>query len=188
MGGVTVTRPTMDEILREMAVLMARRSTCSRGAVGAVAARDGRVVSSGYNGAPAGMPHCDHDEWTWSPTGPVVIPGWVTAVMRQPLKRGMTVRRDGDEIWIGQDVTDAPTCRIAVHAEANLVAFSARHGVALDGTVIYTTYTPCIECAKLLINAGVIQVDALHAYRDPAGVELLRAAGVAVAPMIGSLA
>jgi dCMP deaminase len=186
VGGVTVTRPTMDEILREMAVLMARRGTCSRRAVGAVAARDGRIVSSGYNGAPAGMPHCDHDEWTWSLTGPVVIPGWVQAVVRQPLKRGMTVRRDGDQIWIGQDTADAPTCRVAVHAEANLVAFTARHGVALDATSIYTTDSPCVECAKLLINAGVIRVVALHEYRDPAGVELLRAAGVAVAPMLGS--
>lgn len=175
-----MTRPTMDEILREMARLMARRGTCSRRHVGAVAARDGRIVSSGYNGAPAGMPHCDHDEWTWSPTGPVDIPGWVTAVMRQPLKRGMTVRRDGDEIWIGQDVADAPTCRVAVHAEANLVAFAAADGIALRGTVIYTTDTPCVTCAQLLINAKVAQVVALRAYRDPTGVELLRSAGVEV--------
>ena len=41
--------------------LVARRSTCSRLHVGAVASRDGRLLVSGYNGAPAGIPHCDHE-------------------------------------------------------------------------------------------------------------------------------
>jgi dCMP deaminase len=43
------------------AAVWAQRSTCSRLAVGAVLARDGRVLSTGYNGAPAGLPHCVHE-------------------------------------------------------------------------------------------------------------------------------
>lgn len=45
----------------EIAQLVAQRSTCSRLQVGAIIARDFRIISSGYNGAPAGLMHCYHD-------------------------------------------------------------------------------------------------------------------------------
>jgi len=48
------------EMLISIAGVIARRSTCSRLQVGAVLARDGRVLSTGYNGTPAGMRHCVH--------------------------------------------------------------------------------------------------------------------------------
>lgn len=50
-----------DELLMGTARLFAQRSTCSRGQVGVVISRDARILSSGYNGAPAGMPHCNHE-------------------------------------------------------------------------------------------------------------------------------
>lgn len=53
-------RPSETELLLDIAAQVARRSTCSRLSVGAVLARDGRILSTGRNGAPAGMPHCDH--------------------------------------------------------------------------------------------------------------------------------
>lgn len=49
------------EYLMEAAKLAARRSTCNRLQVGAILERDGRVIVSGYNGAPAGFPHCSPD-------------------------------------------------------------------------------------------------------------------------------
>lgn len=54
------TRPTEDEVLLRVAEVLAVRSTCSRLAVGAVLAQNGRIVSTGYNGAPPGLPHCEH--------------------------------------------------------------------------------------------------------------------------------
>lgn len=51
-------RITRDEMLMEIARIVARRSTCNRAQVGAVVAQDGRVVSTGYAGAPSGLPHC----------------------------------------------------------------------------------------------------------------------------------
>lgn len=54
------SRPMIQSILMGTAQAFAMRSTCSRAQVGAVIARDGRIISTGYNGAPAGMPHCDH--------------------------------------------------------------------------------------------------------------------------------
>lgn len=51
-------RPTIDEVMVEIARMMARRSSCPKRQVGAVITKGGRVISSGYVGAPAGMPHC----------------------------------------------------------------------------------------------------------------------------------
>lgn len=57
-------------------------------------------------------------------------------------------------------------CERTVHAEANCIAFAARHGIALIGSVMYTTDSPCKECAKLIINAGIARIVYLRAYRD----------------------
>ena len=51
-------RPSWDEYFMEMAELARKRSTCLRRGVGAVIVKDNRVVATGYNGAPAGLPHC----------------------------------------------------------------------------------------------------------------------------------
>ena len=53
------SRPGWDEYFMEMAALTATRSTCLRRQVGAVIVRDRRIVSTGYNGAPRGIKHCD---------------------------------------------------------------------------------------------------------------------------------
>jgi dCMP deaminase len=53
------TRPSIDEYFMEMAHLAATRSTCLRRKVGAVITKEKRVLSTGYNGAPKGLPHCE---------------------------------------------------------------------------------------------------------------------------------
>lgn len=55
-----MTRPSLDLTLMAVAHVWSTRSTCSRLRVGAVLARDGRQLAQGYNGAPAGLPHCVH--------------------------------------------------------------------------------------------------------------------------------
>jgi len=52
-------RDTWEQVFLKMAELLASRSTCGRVKVGAVLTRDNRVVSTGYNGVPAGEPHCE---------------------------------------------------------------------------------------------------------------------------------
>lgn len=52
-------RITWDEYFMEMAVLTAKRSTCLRRKVGAVIVKDKHIISTGYNGAPRGIKHCD---------------------------------------------------------------------------------------------------------------------------------
>ena len=52
-------RPSWDEYFMRIAAEVATRSTCPRLAVGAVVVRDRRILTTGYNGSPSGMPHCD---------------------------------------------------------------------------------------------------------------------------------
>src|SRR5690606_7782409 len=81
----------------------------------------------------------------------------------------------------GNCVTDGDGgCRDSVHAKANLVAFAAKHGIALRGATVYTTCAPCVDCAKLLINAGIVRVVYGELYRDPKGLSLLESSGVVV--------
>ncbi len=54
-----IRRPTLDEYFMEIAHVVAKRSTCLRQKVGAVIVKDKRILATGYNGAPSGLPHCD---------------------------------------------------------------------------------------------------------------------------------
>jgi dCMP deaminase len=54
-----LNRPNLDEYFMQIAAVVARRSTCLRNQVGAVFVRNKRILSTGYNGAPAGLLHCD---------------------------------------------------------------------------------------------------------------------------------
>lgn len=144
-------RPTIDESLMAIAKIWEDRSTCTRNHVGAVIAKEGRHIGSGYNGAPAGMPHCEHS-----------LPAFNMA-MPKDLQQG---------------------CRIAIHAEANALAYCARHGVAVEGATMYSTLSPCYACSQLILAAGLTRVVYVRAYRDTAGIDLLREAGLTV-DMIG---
>ncbi len=52
-------RPTTDDYFMEIASVVAKRSTCLRNQVGALFVKNKRILTTGYNGAPAGLPHCD---------------------------------------------------------------------------------------------------------------------------------
>lgn len=52
------TRPSWDTYFMDITRLVAKRTTCCRRAVGAVIVRDKRILATGYNGAPSGLPHC----------------------------------------------------------------------------------------------------------------------------------
>ena len=67
-----------------------------------------------------------------------------------------------------------------LHAEANAITKIARSNNSSDGATMYVTASPCIECAKLIIQAGIKRVVYSEAYRLEDGVNLLRRAGVEV--------
>lgn len=70
-------------------------------------------------------------------------------------------------------------CIRTQHAEANAIAFAARKGIATERATLYTTVSPCLACAKLIINAGIEEVWFLELYRKMEGVELLGKLGIA---------
>lgn len=65
-----------------------------------------------------------------------------------------------------------------LHAEANAITKLARSSNNSDGSTLYVTSSPCIECAKLIIQAGIKRVVYAEAYRLDDGIRLLRRAGI----------
>lgn len=64
-------------------------------------------------------------------------------------------------------------CQRSIHAEANLIAFAARHGVELKGSDVFCTHSPCFKCAQLIVAAGIATITYETPYRIPTGLELL---------------
>ena len=68
-------------------------------------------------------------------------------------------------------------CR-GIHAEQNAIIQATLHGVSLEGSTIYCTHTPCILCAKMLVNAKIARFVSFGQYADDAALDLLREAGI----------
>jgi dCMP deaminase len=68
-------------------------------------------------------------------------------------------------------------CQRAIHAEANAIAWAARHGARLMGATMYCTHGPCLKCAQLIIAAGIERLVYGVPYRLPEGLELLAGGG-----------
>lgn len=67
-----------------------------------------------------------------------------------------------------------------LHAEANAITKLARSTDSCDGATMYVTASPCIECAKLIIQSGIRRVVYCQKYRLTDGIDLLERAGIAV--------
>lgn len=117
-----------DDYYQSIARTVAARGNCIGRLVGAVAVREDRIVATGYNGVPVGMPNC-------------LDGGCTRCAKREKFASG----------------TAYDLC-ICVHAEANAMAMAARLGIALDGSTLYSTHQPCFGCAKELLQAGIVRV------------------------------
>jgi dCMP deaminase len=141
-----VKRPNIDEYFLKIASVVAERSTCQRHHVGAVAVKDKHILSTGYNGAAAGLVDC--------------------------LELGCL--RDEMNIESG---TRHEICR-AIHAEQNAIIQASLHGISLEGATIYATHSPCILCAKMLVNARIKRLVTFGSYADNSFRSLFKEAGV----------
>jgi dCMP deaminase len=134
-------RPEWDSYFMKIAYAVSERSTCDRALVGCVLVLDKRILTTGFNGSPAGQPHCDEE-------GHLMVDGH---------------------------------CVRTIHAETNAIIQAALHGVSTRGCTCYVTHFPCINCAKALINAGIIRLVYSHAYRvDPIAQDFLQTAGIEI--------
>ncbi|MBL7165177.1 MAG: cytidine/deoxycytidylate deaminase family protein [Dehalococcoidales bacterium] len=141
-------RLSIDDYFLKIASVVAERSTCLRHHMGAIAVRDKHILTTGYNGAAAGLKDC--------------------------LELGCL--RDEQGIPSGER---HEICR-AIHAEQNVIIQAALHGVSMEGCTIYCTHTPCVLCAKMLVNARIKRFVSFGEYSDDVFRELFREAGVEV--------
>jgi len=70
-------------------------------------------------------------------------------------------------------------CR-GIHAEQNVIIQATLHGVSLEGSTIYATHTPCVLCAKMLVNAKIKRFVSFGKYSDNSFIDLFREAGIEV--------
>jgi dCMP deaminase len=83
-----------------------------------------------------------------------------------------------DELGIPSG-TRQEICR-AIHAEQNVIIQAGLHGVSLAGATVYCTHTPCVLCAKMLVNAKIKRFVTFGKYADDQFIELFREAGIEV--------
>ncbi|MBQ9147508.1 MAG: dCMP deaminase family protein [Rikenellaceae bacterium] len=76
---------------------------------------------------------------------------------------------------------DGVTKPYVLHAEANAITKVAKSANNCDGATLYITAAPCIECSKLIIQAGIRRVVYADAYRSDEGLALLRRVGIEIA-------
>lgn len=81
---------------------------------------------------------------------------------------------------ICEDENTGKTFPYVLHAEANAITKIARSNNSSQGATLYVTAAPCIECSKLIIQAGIIRVVYGEEYRLTDGIDLLKQAGVEV--------
>ena len=70
-------------------------------------------------------------------------------------------------------------CR-GIHAEQNVIIQAGLHGVSLEDSTIYCTHTPCVLCAKMLVNAKIKRLVTFGSYNDSNFADLFREAGIEV--------
>lgn len=79
---------------------------------------------------------------------------------------------------------DYETKWYVLHAESNALAKVAKSTQSSEGSTLYVTMSPCRECSKLILQAGIKRVVYSESYRDSAGLDLLKKAGVDVVQII----
>ncbi len=143
------------EYFMSVAHLISGRATCTRGHIGAVIVRDNNILSTGYNGAPSGLPHC-HDS------------GSACRIYQ-------STHPDG---------TVEENCVNTIHAEINAIAQAAKHGVSIRDSNIYITASPCIHCLKVLINVGIKTIYYATPYKIEHIAELISLSGIGLEQVI----
>lgn len=140
-----------DKRFMEVADLVATWSSCfqENRQVGAVIARNKRILTTGYNGASSGVKNCK--------------------------ERGECLRR---KLGIPSG-TRHEVC-YATHAEQNAIIQAARMGLSVEGATLYCTHQPCVICAKMIINSGIVRIVYREGYPDDFSMELLGEANVTI--------
>ena len=128
--------------------------------VGAIVVKNDRIISIGYNGMPAGWDNDCEDR--------VYANEWSI----------------DNDIWTHQDENGRPynleTKPEVLHAERNALDKLAKGTEGGDGADMFITHSPCLECAKSILGAGIKRVWFSEQYRDDSGLTFLKKSGIIV--------
>lgn len=164
-----MSRPSRDEWALAMAALTAQRSTCLRRGVGCVLLNArGHVLSTGYNGVAAGLPHCNEYDGAYhlidSPNEEKLLRMWYEQGREYPNACPGARSPSG---------SDLDRCQ-AIHAEQNaLLQCRDVH----DIHTCYVTASPCVTCTKLLLNTSCERIVFTDPYPHQAAKDLWTGAG-----------
>lgn len=157
----------------------AKRTKCLSRAIGAVLVARGKfVVGTGFNGPPIGVKPCS-DMAVWRDRYDRV--GLPNMLVNRPALTECPRRLLGYKS--GEGLHMCP----AAHSERNAIDIAARMGIATEGMALYLTCgVPCMECAKTIIQAGIIEVvvTSMKTYEQQpiTGLQILHEGGVKVRP------
>ena len=129
-------------------------STAARLQVGCVIVKDDRIISIGYNGMPSGWVNC----------------------CEECCDGGGSV----GEGCYHDHCTGPKTKPEVLHAESNAIAKLARSPESGEGATAFITHAPCLDCAKLLYQAGICEVNYCHSYRLTDGIDFLKQCNIKV--------
>jgi len=158
----------------QVAETYAKLSTARRLQVGAIMVKDDRIISIGYNGMPAGWDNnCEDVSWMGD------AGGWLDPeeIKEKWPHEGIYMDNSGEEYTSRYKLVTKPE---VLHAEANAIAKVARSAESAEGSTLFITHAPCIECAKLIYQSGIDKVYYRQYYRSSAGIDFLKQAGVTI--------
>jgi len=140
-----------DKRFMEVANLVSTWASCYKQdrKIGAVIVKDKRILTTGYNGAPAGVKTC--------------------------VERGECMR---ERLCIASG-TRHELC-YAIHAEQNAIIQAAKLGVSIEGATLYCTHQPCVICAKMIVNSGIVRIVYEKGYPDEFSMQLISESGVKI--------
>lgn len=170
-------RKAFDITYMSMALAMSKLSYARRKQVGCViVSKDDQIISQGFNGTPSGMDN--NCEWDWcSAKG---------APIKSPLS---DCKEENVPFEVEDDIKTKCNCCVhyrlktkpyVLHAESNAIAKCARSNQSTKDATLYVTLSPCIECAKTIVQAGIKRVVYAEYYDNPEGIELLESVGITV--------
>ena len=174
-----------DSVLLETAYNFASLSSCKRLKVGAVIAKDGRPLVTGYNGTIAGLDNCCEETVSTKhqcqkcgcddEENLILDSKYLGNFCNCCLRSGEVVR---GKLSVTSD--------FVVHAEQNAIFYAARNGITTEGCDIYVTHSPCSQCAKAIASAGIKRVVFSEEYRDTKGIDFLKKCGLEVELIVRS--
>lgn len=149
----------LDKRYLRMARIWSENSYAIRRKVGCLIVKDRMIISDGYNGTPSGFENICEDAICQKPNDPY-CPG-------------------GPECF-NCEFVKLKTKPYVLHAEANAISKLAKSLNNSEGATLYVTDEPCLECSKMIIQAGIKRVVFWRDYHTHEGTELLNRAGIEV--------